>query len=176
VSRCCGRAPALRPGDERSYQRIHEKETVMGKTILIVLASAVALLGVSSLAGASETTTSASSKLPAVIPVLGPAVSVPVGQFVKATATCPKGYFASGGGSYNGAITEIASSPTKDLRGWFVDGTNNDPLQRAFTHRADAVCVKGNPSKSALIAAAAEERLAHHAEVEFTARYATRRP
>lgn len=143
----------------------------MSKAILITLASAFALLGVSSLAGASETNTTSSTKLSAVIPVLGPSVPVPVGKFVKAVATCPRGYFVTGGGAYNGAITEIASSPTKDLRGWFVDGTNNDSLQRTFVHRADAVCVKGNPSKSALIAAAAEARLAHQAEVEFTSRY-----
>jgi hypothetical protein len=145
----------------------------MSKLIGIVLASGLALLGVSSLAGAasSGSTPSKAVKTPAVTPVLGPAVNVPVGQFVKAFAYCPRGYYVTGGGAYNGAITEIASSPTKDLRAWFVDGTNNDPMSRTFQHRADAICVKGNPSVSALTAAASSARLAHQAEREYASRH-----
>jgi hypothetical protein len=142
----------------------------MWKLISIVVASGLALLGASSLAGAASSNTH-SSKLPAVTPVLGSAVSVPVGVFVKAYAYCPKGYYVTGGGSYNGAITEIASSPTKDLRGWFIDGTNNDPLKRTFQHRAVAVCVKGNPTTGALTAAVANARIADQAETEYEARY-----
>jgi hypothetical protein len=163
----------------------------MTKLMSIILASTLALLGVTSLAGAAGTSNSGQNKgtsnsrqnkgtsntrqnkIAAVVPVLGPAVPVPVGQFVKAFAYCPKGYYVTGGGAYNGAITEIASSPTKDLRGWFVDGTNNDPMSRTFQHRADAVCVKGNPPLSALTAAAANARLVHQAELEFTARQQT---
>ena len=145
----------------------------MSKLMGIVLASGLALFGASSLAGAasSGTTHPKQVKVPAVTPVLGPAVDVPVGQFVKAFAYCPRGYYVTGGGSYNGAITEIASSPTKDLRAWFVDGTNSDPLNRTFQHRADAACVKGNPTVSALTAATSSARLAHQAELEFTARH-----
>jgi hypothetical protein len=143
----------------------------MSKPLSIVLASAIALFGVSSLAGAAGTSSSRQTKLASVMPVLGAAVPVPVGQFVKAFAYCPRGYYVTGGGAYNGAITEIASSPTKDLRGWFVDGTNNDPLNRTFEHRADAVCVKGNPPLSALTAAAADARLVHEAELQFLERY-----
>jgi hypothetical protein len=147
----------------------------MSKLMTILLASGVALLGVTSLALASGTSSSqrksSTKKASSVMPILGPSVEVPSGQFVKAYAYCPKGYFVTGGGAYNGAITEIASSPTKDLRGWFVDGTNNDPLKRTFQHRADAVCVKGNPSASALIAAAADVRLARQAQAEYEARY-----
>jgi hypothetical protein len=143
----------------------------MSKVMSIVLASSLALLGASSLAGASSSNTTHSSKAPSVIPVLGTAVEVPVGKFVKAYAYCPKGYFVTGGGAYNGAIAEIASSPTKDLRGWFIDGTNSDPLNRAFQHRAVAVCIKGNPSTSALTAAVASARLAAQAEAEYVARY-----
>lgn len=147
----------------------------MSKLMTILIASGLALLGAASLAGASAApsgrSASQSKKAAAVIPMLGPAVEVPAGQFVKAFVYCPKGYYVTGGGAYNGAITEIASSPTKDLRGWFVDGTNTDPLGRTFQHRADAVCVKGSPSTTALAAAASEEQLARRAEMEFSARY-----
>jgi hypothetical protein len=153
----------------------------MSKLMTILAAGALALLGATSLAGASGTSSSQQKsgsqpkKAPAVMPMLGPAVEVPPGQFVKAFVYCPRGYYVTGGGAYNGAITEIASSPTRDLRGWFVDGTNSDPMNRTFQHRADAVCVKGNPSTSALTAAAFEEQLAHRAELEFSSRYAARR-
>jgi hypothetical protein len=143
----------------------------MWKLMSIVVASGLALLGASSLAGAAKSSSTRSSKLPAVTPILGSSIEVPVGQFVKAYAYCPKGYYVTGGGEYNGAITEIASSPTKDLRGWFIDGTNNDPLKRTFQHRAVAVCVKGNPSTSALTAAVANARIADQAEREYAARY-----
>lgn len=149
----------------------------MSKLITVLVAGGIALLGATSLAGASGTSSSQhksssqSKKAAAVIPMLGPAVEVPAGKFVKAFVYCPKGYYVTGGGAYNGAITEIASSPTKDLRGWFVDGTNGDPLGRTFQHRADAVCVKGNPSTSALTAAVADARLARQAELEYAARY-----
>jgi hypothetical protein len=145
----------------------------MSKLMTILVAAGLVLLGATSLAGASGTSSrqKSSKKAATVMPMLGPAVEVPAGQFVKAFVYCPKGYYVTGGGAYNGAITEIASSPTKDLRGWFVDGTNNDPLHRTFQHRADAVCVKGNPATSALIAAAADARVAHQAEVEYETRY-----
>lgn len=172
----------------------------MSKLMSIVLASALALLCAASFAGASETgtngqgsgtgnqstskskqgtskskqgtgTTQQRKAVPTVIPVLGPVVKVPVGKFVQAFAYCPRGYYASGGGAYNGAITEIASSPTKDLRGWFVDGTNNDPLGRTFQHRAVAVCVKGVAAPWALSAAASGVGSVHQAELEFASRY-----
>jgi hypothetical protein len=143
----------------------------MSKLMSVLLASGLALLGVSSLAGAAGTKTTRPKKVAAAIAVLGPVTEVPTGQFVKAFAYCPKGYYVTGGGAYSGAITEIASSPTKDLRGWFVDGTNNDPMKRTFQHRADAVCVKGNPPVSALPAAAAGARLARQAELEFASRH-----
>jgi len=157
----------------------------MSKLMSIILASAVALLCAASFAGASGTgpdkrgtgttkqgsvTTKPKKVVPTVIPVLGPVVKVPVGKFVQAFAYCPKGYYASGGGDYSGAITEIASSPTKDLRGWFVDGTNNDPLGRTFQHRAVAVCVKGVAAPWAVSAAASSARLVHQAELEFASR------
>ena len=106
------------------------------------------------------------------MPVLGPAVQVPPGQFVKAFVYCPKGYYVTGGGVYNGAITEIASSPTKDLRGWFVDGTNNDTGGRTFQHRAVAVCAKGTPSATARTAAASTARVAQQAEREYASHQA----
>jgi hypothetical protein len=150
----------------------------MSKLISIVLASALALLCAASFAGASGTgttnrgthTTKQKKVVPTIIPVLGPVVKVPAGKFVQAFAYCPKGYYASGGGEYNGAITEIVSSPTKDLRGWFVDGTNNDPLGRTFQHRAVVVCVKGVAAPWALSATASGTRLVHQAELEFASR------
>jgi hypothetical protein len=149
----------------------------MSKLMTLLVAGGLALLGATSLAGASGTSnsqhksSSQPKKASTVIAMLGPAVEVPPGQFVKAFVYCPKGYFVTGGGAYNGAISEIASSPTKDLRGWFVDGTNNDPLKRTFQHRADAVCVKGNPTTGALTAAATDARAARQAELEYEARY-----
>jgi hypothetical protein len=139
----------------------------MYKATSILIASSLALLGGSSLAGAARSGSKARHSAVTVIPVLGPAVNVPPGQFVKAYAMCPKGYYVTGGGVYSGAITEIVSSPTKEMRGWFVDGTNDDPLKRTFQHRADAVCVKGSSAVSVGAAAASDERLVHQAEVEF---------
>jgi hypothetical protein len=139
----------------------------MFKPMSILIASSVALLGGSSLAGAARSGSGARHAAVTVIPVIGPAVSVPPGQFVKAYAMCPKGYYVTGGGAYSGAITEIVSSPTKEMRGWFIDGTNDDPLKRTFQHRADAVCVKGSSAVSVGAAAASDERLVHQAEVDF---------
>ncbi len=118
----------------------------MLKPIRILVVSGAALFGATSLAGGAEKAAVRRHAAVTVIAVLGPPVNVPPGQFDKAYAFCPKGFYVTGGGAYSGAITEIASSPTTNLRGWFVDGTNNDPLKRTFQHRADAVCVKGSPS------------------------------
>src|SRR6201995_1969374 len=107
----------------------------------VLVATTVALLTVSSLAGGAQTSRQASTVT--VVAVLGKPVEVPPGQFRKAYAFCPRGYYVTGGGAFSGAITELASSPTASLRGWLVDGTNNDPQKRTFSHRADAVCVKG---------------------------------
>ena len=140
----------------------------MSKSISILLASGLALLGATSWADAASKGGAKPHGSAAVIAVLGPAVNVPPGQFVKAFAYCPRGYYVTGGGAYSGAITEIVSSPTKDLRGWFVDGTNDDPLKRTFQHRADAVCVKGSPPLFAKTAAAYDARLVHAAELAFS--------
>lgn len=115
----------------------------MRKVMTVVIATTVALLTASSLAGGARISASRQRSAVTVVAVLGKSVAVPPGQFRKAYAFCPRGYFVTGGGSFSGAITEVASSPTPSLRGWFVDGTNNDPQKRTFTHRADAVCVKG---------------------------------
>jgi hypothetical protein len=138
----------------------------MLKSISIVVAGGLALFGASALAGAAESGSRAGGNAGTAIPVLGPAVSVPPGHFVKAFAYCPKGYYVTGGGAYSGAITEIVSSPTKDLRGWFVDGTNDDPMKRTFQHRADAVCVKGSPAVSMGTAASADGQLLHETQLE----------
>jgi len=139
----------------------------MSKPATILVASSLALLGASSLADAARNGSAPRHNPATMIAVLGPVVDVPPGQFVKAFAFCPKGFYVTGGGAYSGAITEIASSPTKDLRGWFVDGTNSDPLHRTFQHRADAVCVKGRPPVSGKTAAATAARLLRQAELDF---------
>src|SRR6516225_8738817 len=142
----------------------------MSKSVSILLASGLALLGATSLADAAHNGSAQPRRSAAVVPVLGPSVNVPPGQFVKAFAYCPRGYYVTGGGAYSGAITEIVSSPTKDLRGWFVDGTNDDPLKRTFQHRAVAVCVKGVAAPWAVSSAASSARLVHQAELEFASR------
>ena len=85
----------------------------MSKLMTILAASGLALLGATSLAGASGTSSSKQKpkKAVAVIPMLGPAAEVPAGQFVKAFVYCPKGYYVTGGGAYNGAVTEVARGP-----------------------------------------------------------------
>jgi hypothetical protein len=116
----------------------------MSKPITVLLATAVAVFGIVSFAGAAGTKRTRHNAV-TVVGVLGPPVKVAPGKFVKAYAFCPKGYFVVGGGSYSGAISEVVSSPTADLRGWFIDGTNYDK-KTTFTHRADAVCMKGSTS------------------------------
>jgi hypothetical protein len=140
----------------------------MSKSVSILLASGLALVGATSLADAARNGSAHPRRAAPVVPVLGPAVTVAPGQFVKAFAYCPRGYYVTGGGAYSGAITEIVSSPTKDLRGWFVDGTNDDPLKRTFQHRADAVCVKGSRPLFAKTAAAYDARLVREAELAFS--------
>jgi hypothetical protein len=139
----------------------------MSRPMSIIVAAGLALFGASALAGAAEGGSVSGPNASTAIPVLGPAVNVPPGHFVKAFAYCPKGYYVTGGGAYSGAITEIVSSPTKDLHGWFVDGTNDDPLKRTFQHRAVAVCVKGSPAVSVASAASADGHLLRQAELEF---------
>jgi hypothetical protein len=116
----------------------------MSKVTTVVIATTVVLLTASSLAGGAQSSASRQRSAVTVVAVLGKPVAVPPGQFRKAYAFCPRGYFVTGGGAFSGAITEVASSPTPSLRAWFVDGTNTDPKKRTFSHRADAVCVKGN--------------------------------
>ena len=141
----------------------------MSKSVTILLATGLAALGATSLADAAHKGSAPPHRsAPSVVPVLGPAVNVPPDRFVKAFAYCPRGYYVTGGGAYSGAITEIVSSPTKDLRGWFVDGTNDDPLKRTFQHRADAVCVKGSPPLLAKTAAAYDARLVRAAELAYS--------
>lgn len=138
------------------------------KLATVLTAAVLAILGASSLAGAADTASAPPRKAVTVIAVLGRKVSVPAGAFVKAFAYCPKGYYVTGGGAYNGAIVEIASSPLPNLRGWFVDGTNTDPQKRTFQHRADAVCVKGSPAVP--LGRAAQVSLLHQVEHDFAAR------
>jgi hypothetical protein len=140
---------------------------LMLKPIVVLLATGAVWFGATSLAGGAQQRPRARAKAVTIIAVLGRPVQVPAGQFRKAYAFCPRGYYVTGGGAYSGAIIEIASSPTSNLRGWFVDGTNNDPLKRTFQHRADAVCVKGSPSVP--IGMASDGPQLRQAELDFIA-------
>lgn len=138
----------------------------MLKTATVVLATTVALLTASSLAGGAQTSARGQSSTVTVVAILGKPVDVPPGQFRKASAFCPRGYYVTGGGAFSGAITEVASSPTPSLRGWFVDGTNTDPQKRTFSHRADAVCVRGKPP--ATVGTASGAAALGQAEIDWT--------
>ena len=116
----------------------------MLKPIPVVIATVAAVLGASSLAGGATTAPVRKHNAVTVVAVLGARVTVPPRQFAKAYAYCPKGYVVTGGGAYSGAITEIVSTPTPNLRGWFVLGVNPSTTQ-TYHHSADAVCVKGSP-------------------------------
>lgn len=146
----------------------------MTKPITVLAATGIAMFGASSLAGGAQVAAVRPHNAVTVVAVLGPSVAVPAGQFGKAYAFCPKGYFVTGGGVYNGAITEIASSPTPNLRGWFVEGMNNDPAKRTFHHRADAVCVKGSPAVP--IGKASDGAPLRQAELEFAVSRAAAEP
>ncbi len=137
----------------------------MRKTMIVLAATGLAVLGVNSLAGAARTGATGSPGK-ALIAILGPRVSVPPGKFVKAYAICPKGYYVTGGGAYSGAITEIVSSPMPNLRGWFVDGINNARIRRTFQQRADAVCMKVSPG-APTATTASQAWLTRQAEAEF---------
>lgn len=137
----------------------------MIKPTVVIVAACLGLLGVAALAGAAKKP-AAAKRTPTVVAVLGPKVNVPEGRFVRAYARCPHGYYVTGGGAYNGAVTLIASSPMTNLRGWFIDGTNTSAAKQTFTERADAVCVKAAPGVTvgALAAAATFTR---QAETDF---------
>ncbi len=131
-----------------------------------VFVLALAVPGTAMVADASTQKPSSPNAL-SVVDVLGPRVSVPAGKFVRAYM-CPKGYYVTGGGAYNGAITEIVSGPTVTHNGWFVDGVNNDLKKRSFTHNADAVCVKGT-SAVPIAAIAAGPATVRQAERDYLA-------
>ena len=137
----------------------------MIKPTVVVVAACLGLLGIAALAVAANDR-AATKRTPTVIAVLGPRVTVPEGRFVRAYARCPRGYYVTGGGAYNGAITVIASSPMTNLRGWFVDGTNTSSVKQTFQERADAVCVKSGPGVT-LGTAAAANALGRQAETDF---------
>ena len=141
------------------------------KVSTILGASALALLGVGDLTGIAKTSGASQPAGAPIIAVLGPKTTVPPGKFVKAYAMCPKGYFVTGGGSYAGAITEIASSPLPNLSGWFVDGTNTSKAKRTFQHRATAVCAKGSPVTTTTPTAAAA--MLRRAQSDFATAHGT---
>ncbi len=144
----------------------------MFKPIAVLTASAVAAVAATSLADASSKSPPshrpAAPKAVSVVAVLGKQVNVPAGQFVMAYAYCPKGYYVTGGGAYNGAITVIVSAPRRDLHGWLIDGMNPDPKKRTFTETATAVCIKGSPAVP-IAAAASDPAGVRQAEADYLA-------
>jgi hypothetical protein len=140
-----------------------------GSTVLG--ATALALLGAADLPGAAKTGGTSTANGAPIIAVLGPKTNVSPGKFARAYAMCPKGYFATGGGSYAGAITEIISSPMPNLHGWFVDGNNTSKAKRTFQHRATAVCAKGVPVPT--ITPTATAAMLTRAEADFTRAHET---
>ena len=143
----------------------------MIKPTVVVVAACLGLLGVAALAGAAKKP-GAAKRTPTVVAVLGPKVSVAPGQFARAYARCPRGYYVTGGGAYNGAVTLIASSPMTNLRGWFIDGTNTSQAKQTFTERADAVCVKGGAGVT-VGASAAASAFTRQAETDFAISHRT---
>jgi hypothetical protein len=150
------------------------RDRPMLKSMTVVVATGLAVFGVSSLAGAAKTGTTPSPSGKTLVAVLGPKVNVAPGKFARAYALCPNGYYVTGGGAYSGAITEIISSPMPNLSGWFVDGTNTDKQKRTFQHRADAVCMKGTPTVPSGTVAS-EAALSRQAEADFVASHGAHR-
>jgi hypothetical protein len=135
------------------------------KPTVVVVAACLGLLAIAALAGAAKDRAT-TKRSPTVIAVLGPKVTVPQGQFARAYARCPRGYYVTGGGAFNGAITVVASSPMTNLRGWLIDGTNTSTAKQTFQERADAVCVKGGPGVTVGTAPSANA-LGRQAETDF---------
>jgi hypothetical protein len=74
---------------------------------------------------------------------LGPDTPVAPLNFATATARCPRGYVATGGGAFNGAIEPVTDGPTTNGRGWEVSGFNPSDTT-VFDHNAVVRCAKGN--------------------------------
>jgi hypothetical protein len=98
-------------------------------------------------------------------------------DFSKAFAYCPKSYLATGGGVYSGAVTEVASAPTTDRRGWFVDGFNPSKT-KAFQHRVAVVCAKSHttPRATAATAATMTNSQLRELETDYTTAHHTTSP
>jgi hypothetical protein len=73
---------------------------------------------------------------------IGPDRQVAPGTIAQARAKCPRGYAATGGGSYAGVMEHVVDGPTGDGKGWFVDGFN--PANTTFSHAVEVRCAKGN--------------------------------
>ena len=74
--------------------------------------------------------------------VLGPDTPVPPNDFAVARAQCPRGYIATGGGLFLGAIIPITDGPTVDGRAWESDGFNPSGTN-VFDHSVLVQCAKG---------------------------------
>jgi hypothetical protein len=132
----------------------------MNRFIAVAAAATLAAAGAATLADAGVKAPAAGITT---LDALGKKKTVPPGNkdgritskdFSKAFAYCPRGYLATGGGVYSGAVTEIASAPTTDRKGWFVDGFNPSK-DKAFQHRVAVVCAKGRNTTRAAAATAA---------------------
>ncbi len=103
---------------------------------------AVAILALVAVAGFAATADSARKPGLRFTDRLGPERQVAPGTFATARAKCPKGYAATGGGSYAGAIEHVTDGPTGDGKGWFVDGFNSSTI--TFSHSVEVRCARGN--------------------------------
>lgn len=83
---------------------------------------------------------------------LGPNTPTAPQDFSTAVARCPRGYVATGGGSYGGAVDDVTAGPTTNGKGWEVDGFNPSDTT-VYKHSAIVVCVRGNKRLSVKAAA-----------------------
>ena len=104
---------------------------------------AVAMLALVAVAGFAATADSARKPGIRFTDRLGPNSNVAPGQIGEARAKCPRGYAATGGGSYAGPIEHVVDGPTGDGKGWFVDGFNPSATT-TYPHSVDVRCARGN--------------------------------
>ena len=113
----------------------------MPKSVLaVVIGALVALVAVAGFAATAD-----SARKPGIrfTDRLGPERQVAPGTIAEARAKCPRGYAATGGGSYAGPIEHVVDGPTGDGKGWFVDGFNPSATT-TYPHSVDVRCARGN--------------------------------
>jgi hypothetical protein len=110
----------------------------MRKSMLVVV-----ILAAVAVAGFAATADSARKPGIRFTDRLGPERQVAPGTIAEARAKCPRGYAATGGGSYAGPIEHVVDGVTGDGKGWFVDGFNPSSTT-TVPHSVDVRCARGN--------------------------------